>query len=196
MISLPHLTTRRTRRRGGTTSRRDVPGVNTHDIENSAGATPTPELRCTIVQRARDESGHLTLMILGFAVVLAMVIAVLASASNAYVQRRALVSWADGAVSAAAQSIARDQLYGGTDASALPISTAGARRAVATYVRTHDIADRFDDFRVAHVSVDEGSGKITVELAATVATMPVGDVTSGLGRVQVHARSSAVVTLE
>jgi hypothetical protein len=45
----------------------------------------------------RDESGQLTPLVIGFAVIVVLLVAVVANASNAFLHRRSLASWADGA---------------------------------------------------------------------------------------------------
>ncbi len=53
----------------------------------------------------RDEAGQATVLIIGFAVVLAMVVAVVTDASAAYLQRQGLDTLADGAALAGADAV-------------------------------------------------------------------------------------------
>jgi uncharacterized protein (DUF111 family) len=143
----------------------------------------------------RRESGQITLLIIGFALIIALAVAVVANASNVFMQRRSLVSWADGAVTVAAQQVAHSELYGGSRVTTLPLSEAGARQAVADYVGRNGLAARFEDFQVATVAVEAGTGRVTVEFTASVPLMALGEGTAGLTSFTVTARSTAVVPL-
>ena len=63
-------------------------------------------------RRGRDD-GQITLMIIGFVMIIVLAVGVVANASKAFVYRRSLASWADGAAIAAAQSVAEDVVYAG-----------------------------------------------------------------------------------
>lgn len=110
----------------------------------------------------RSERGQLTPMVIGFVVIALLLVTVLANASKAFLYRRSLTSWADGAAIVAAQSVAAERIYSGQVGDTLPLSQAGARAEVADYVRRHDLPGRFDDFNVAAVEVDPVSGTVTV----------------------------------
>lgn len=142
------------------------------------------------------ESGQITLMAIGFAVVLALAVAVVANASNAFLQRRSLASWTDGAVTVAAQHVAHDRLYSGAPVTTLPLSEAAARDAVLDYVARHGLTARFDGFGVDHVTVESAASRVTVELGASVPLMLAGDITNGSASFRVTARSTAMVPFE
>jgi putative Flp pilus-assembly TadE/G-like protein len=59
----------------------------------------------------RGEAGQVTVMIIGFVVVLVMLFAVVVDASAAYLRRQSLSSLADGAALAAADAIEGEQVY-------------------------------------------------------------------------------------
>ncbi len=139
-------------------------------------------------ERRGDEAGQLTLMIIGFALILTLAVAVVVNASNVFLQRRSLSSWADGAVVIAAQNLAYEELYSGVPLANLPIAEASARDAVADYVVENDLSGRFRGFRVTSVAVDPATGRITVALAASVPLVLV----DGLGSVPVTADATAV----
>ncbi|WP_166356365.1 pilus assembly protein TadG-related protein [Phytoactinopolyspora limicola] len=142
------------------------------------------------------ESGQITLLIIGLALVLGLVVATVASASNAFLVRRSLSSWTDGAVTVAAQQVAHEDLYGGAPVSVLPISPVAAHRAVVDYAARHDLAGRFDSFAVAQVTVDRGSGQVTVEFTASAPLLPFGHLTQGRTEVQITAKSTALVPID
>jgi hypothetical protein len=138
----------------------------------------------------RDDSGQITLMIIGFAVIVVLAIGVVANASKAFVYRRSLASWADGAAIVAAQNVAEDAIYAGPRVDELPISATGARGAVADYVTRNALAERFEAFDVA-VDVDPTAGTVTVEFAARVPLVLAGDGVS----IPVTADATAVAPL-
>lgn len=146
--------------------------------------------------RMRDESGQTTVLIIGFAVILGLAVAVVVNASNVFLHRRSLMSWADGAVTVAAQEVAYAELYSGLPAVTLPLSETAARQAVTDYAGRHGLADRFDGFAVASVDVEPETSRVSVTLTAAAPLMLAGDVTEGLTSFRVTARASAVVPLE
>lgn len=142
-------------------------------------------------RQVRAEGGQITVLMIGFAVVLVMLVGVVVNASHVFLERRALSSWADGAVTTATQQVAYDRIYGGDSLDRLPISESAARDAVVAYAATHGLAERFAGFRIAGVDVDPG-GEVTVTFVAVVPLVGMGD----LGPpVSLTAAASAVVPL-
>lgn len=123
---------------------------------------------------AREERGQITVLIMGFAVVLVMFVGVVVNASHVFLERRALSSWADGAVTTATQQVAYDRIYGGDRLDRLPVSEAAARDAVISYIADHEVEARFDRFSVTEVDVDP-DGRVTVAFAAVVPLVGMGD---------------------
>ena len=84
----------------------------------------------------RDERGQTTVLIVGFAVVLMMAVAMVVNVSAAYLQRQSLDNLADGAALMAADAGAEgDDVYaGGLDDDRLELLAAAARRAVDDYL--------------------------------------------------------------
>ncbi len=92
----------------------------------------------------RDERGQVTLLIVGFAVVVAMMVAVVVDASAAYLQRQALDSVADGAALAGADGVQGEQVYtGGLEDGFADIDPYAARRYVASYLAQTGVDRRF-----------------------------------------------------
>lgn len=137
------------------------------------------------------ERGTITLLMIGLAVVLVLLVGVVVNASHVFLERRALSSWADGAVTVAAQHVAYDGIYGDRPLDRLPISQPSARDAVLTYAAANDLGGRFDGFRVLGVDVDPG-GRVTVTFAAVVPLVGMGDVGPPVG---LTAEASAIVPL-
>ena len=141
-------------------------------------------------RRGRDD-GQITLMIIGFVMIIVLAVGVVANASKAFVYRRSLASWADGAAIAAAQSVAEDVVYAGETVEVLPISAADARRVVDEYVTRNGLADRFDDLSVA-VGVDPEAATVTVEFGVRVPLVLSGDAAG----IPVSAAATATAPLE
>ncbi len=80
------------------------------------------------------EGGQISLLIIGFAVILLALVAVVVDASQVMLLRRTLASVADGAALAAAQSVAERPLYSGMAGASLPLDPAAARSAAIDYV--------------------------------------------------------------
>ena len=85
--------------------------------------------------RRRDECGQTTLLIIGLAVVVAMLVGVVVDASAAYLRRQGLDSLADGAALAGADGVQGEQVYRGGLADRARIDPEAARRFVAGYLR-------------------------------------------------------------
>ena len=90
--------------------------------------------------RSGDERGQTTVLIVGFAVVLMMAVALVVNVSAAYLQRQSLDNLADGAALVAADAGAEgDDVYaGGLGEDRLALLEATAREAVDDYL----VADR------------------------------------------------------
>ncbi|MFB9312896.1 pilus assembly protein TadG-related protein [Nocardioides plantarum] len=87
--------------------------------------------------RSRDERGSVTPLIIGFAIVLLMVIAVVVDASAAFLRRQDLATLAEGAALQGADLGAEGaEVYdGGLSEEPLRLTESTARAAVAAYLR-------------------------------------------------------------
>ena len=91
----------------------------------------------------RDESGSITPLIVGFALILAVLVAVVVDASAAYLRRQGLDSLADAAALAATDGLQGDSVYShGLDAR-VEIDAQAARRYVEDYLRATGALDRY-----------------------------------------------------
>lgn len=81
-----------------------------------------------------DERGQTSLLVIGFAIVVAMMVAVVVDASAAYLRRQGLNSLADGAALAAADGVQGEQVYQGGLGERGRIDPAVARAYVADYL--------------------------------------------------------------
>jgi hypothetical protein len=142
----------------------------------------------------RDERGQATLLIVGFAVVLAMVVALVVDSTAAYLQRQGLDTLADGAALRGADlgATGQDVYEGGVPPDTLVLTPAQARAAVGAYLREAGAYVRFPgltytvridrDRVVVHVSAGldlplsiPGSPEHTVVGAAGSAVVGVDD---------------------
>lgn len=131
-----------------------------------------------------NERGQISLLVIGFAVILLSLVAVVVDASQVVLLRRSLASLADGAALAAAQSLAVDALYSGQAVEYLPVDERRAGRAVQDYLRSSTIPLTAVDVRVA--------GEVVTVLVAAQAELPlVGAVVAGFEGTTVTARASA-----
>jgi hypothetical protein len=143
----------------------------------------------------RDETGQVTMLIIGLCGVLAMGVAVVTDASAAYLQRQGLDSLADGAALAGADlGAAGDEVYtGGLGDDRLAITEAEARAAVAAYLQRAGAEDRYPGLTYV-VRAEPGSQTIRVHLTAPLRlplTVPGGPESALIG-----ATGAAVVALD
>ncbi|MCW2849310.1 MAG: hypothetical protein JWR90_3284 [Marmoricola sp.] len=92
---------------------------------------------------ARDERGSVTPLIIGFAVVVALLVAVVVDASAAYLRRQGLNSAADSAALAATDGIQGEAVYTHGLGERAQIDPAAARRYIADYFASSGIRRRF-----------------------------------------------------
>lgn len=118
--------------------------------------------------RRRDDSGQVTVLIIGFATILIMAIVVVIDASAAYLQRQGLDNLADGAAlhgadigsaGVYAEGLPEDRLLQQADA---------VRAAVHAYLRASGATERYPGIRTA-VAVNPADRSVTVTLRAPVA---------------------------
>jgi uncharacterized membrane protein len=123
---------------------------------------------------AAADSGQITLLVIGFTLVLAVLIAVVVTASRVFLYQRALSTATDGAAIFAANQLDEAAFYAGGAGEHLPISAVGARQAVAEYVTRTGLAERFEGF--GYVVGTDGR-VVTVTFTARVELPLVGAVT-------------------
>ena len=94
-------------------------------------------------KRQHTEAGSVTPLIIGFAVVVAMLVAVVVDASAAYLRRQGLNSAADAAALAATDGIQGEEVYTHGLGKRAEIDPVAARRYVADYFESSGIRQRF-----------------------------------------------------
>ena len=144
--------------------------------------------------RHRSERGTVTLLIVGFALVLLMMTAVVTDASAAYLQRQGLDTLADGAALTAADAGGSgDEAYGdGLDAD-LHLDADAARAAAVGYLHRIGAFTRYPGL-TATVSVDSSAQRVIVEVHAPI-NLPL-HVPGSPERADIGATSAATVGVD
>ena len=143
----------------------------------------------------RDERGQATVMIIGFAIVLAMVVALVTDASAAYLQRQGLDTVADGAALRGADlgATGEETYTGGLPDQDLALSPAAVRAAVHAYLGDIGAYRKFPCLTF-DVGVDGTAHRVTVTVHAPLdlpLTVPGAPATASVG-----ATGSAVVEVD
>jgi hypothetical protein len=118
-----------------------------------------------VVRRESDERGSVTPLIVGFAIIVLLLVAVVVDASAAFLKRQDLATLAEGAALQGADLGARGtEVYAGglTDAP-LQVTESSARAAVLAYLRE---VDAYADHPGLRVRVAVTGGRVTVTLTA------------------------------
>jgi hypothetical protein len=149
--------------------------------------------------RLRGDDGQLTLLIIGFVAIAAVLIVVGVDASKVFLAQRALSSAADAAALSAAQAADKEAIYTGTGGGCgglLPLDD-----AEATQRATGAVDDQADSLRSTFATLDPpetdvSAGTVAVHLSGRVA-LPFGHILALLvpghddGRVEVDVTSHA-----
>ena len=137
--------------------------------------------------RQRDE-GQMSVLIVGFAIILLLAVGLVVDSSAAYLHRQSLNNTADGAALAGAQEVRGAGVYGvGLDGERAPLDAAQVRGAVADYLR--DIGAYADHPGLTfRVSVD---GRAVVVTMRAPLDLPIN--VKGVTDTDVGARGSAAI---
>ena len=141
----------------------------------------------------RDESGQATILIVGFAVLIAMVVALVVDTSAAYLQRQGLDTLADGAALRGADlgATGEDVYQGGVPEDALALTPAQARAAVGAYLSEAGAYVRYPGLSYT-VRID--GDRVEVRLHAPL-DLPLS-IPGSPGRATIGAKGSAVVGVD
>jgi hypothetical protein len=146
------------------------------------------------VHRRSDDRGTATLLIIGLALVLALMGAVVTDASAAYLDRQALDTLADGAALTAADAAASGaETYGDGLGADLHLDAATAQAAALDYLRRVGAFAEFPGLSI-DVSVDAATDRVVVVVHATL-VLPL-HVPGSPGRALLGAVSSASVGVD
>ncbi len=111
----------------------------------------------------RRDRGQTSLLIIGFALVVAMLVAVVVDASEAYLRRQNLDALADGAALAATDAVGADQVYLTGLGARAALDPVAARDDVAAYLQQTGAGAKFPGLSC---SVDVRADRVVVRLAA------------------------------
>jgi uncharacterized membrane protein len=137
-----------------------------------------------------DERGQVTVLIIGFALVLLLAVGVTVDASTAYLEREALATLADGAALAAADQAQGTPAYDGGLGSTAPLDVRTARASVAEHLAVSG-ANRDHPGLVAAVEVV--GDRVVVRLRAPL-DLPL--TVQGVTATTVSASGSATLALD
>ena len=133
------------------------------------------------------ERGSITPLVVGLAVVVALLVAAVVDASAAYLQRQGLDAVADAAALAATDGIEGDQVYLQGLGARAEIDPASARAYVADYLRASGVRERFPGLDYAV----EARGQTVVVHVAAPLRLPLH--VPGVGRTTVVRGTAASV---
>jgi putative Flp pilus-assembly TadE/G-like protein len=141
----------------------------------------------------RSERGQATVLIVGFAALLAMVVALVVDTSAAYLQRQGLDTLADGAALHGADlgATGEDVYQGGVPEETLALTAARARAAVGGFLRD---AGAFARFPGLSYSVRVQGDRVEVRLSAPL-DLPLS-IPGSPERATIGAAGSAVVGVD
>lgn len=140
--------------------------------------------------RPRDEQGQTAVLILGFALVLAMTVVVVVDATAAYLRRQALDNLADGAALAATDGIAGEQVYTRGLGERAVVDPEVARVMVRDYLTSVGAGSRYPG--IVHAVETDGE-RVVVRLRAPL-DLPL-PLPGAATRTQVTATAAAVVVV-
>lgn len=143
-----------------------------------------------MVCRARPEQGQVSVLIVGFAIILILGVGVVVDASAAYLQRQSLSSLADGAALAAADEVRGDPLYTGGLDDRVPIDPDAASQAVLAYLRR---IDAYADHPGLRFEVRVRDRSVVVRVRAPL-DLPI--TVGGITETTVSATGSAAVVVD
>lgn len=144
----------------------------------------------------RGERGSSLPLVVGFALVLLVLVAVVVDSSAAYLRRQSLDTLADGAALRGADLGAEgEEAYaGGVSGQRLRLTAAAVRGAVDAYLRETGARSRYPGLRIESVRVDGGRRTVEVRLSAPV-DLPLS-VPGSPGHPRVGSTGSATVTVD
>lgn len=137
-----------------------------------------------------QDRGQVSVLIVGFTVILILAVGVVVDASAAYLQRQSLDNLADGAALAGADEVRGDPLYTGGLEDRVPIDPETARQAVHAYLRG---IDAYDDHPGLRLDVSVRDRSVVVHLRAPL-DLPI--TVGGVTETTVGATGSAAVVVE
>ncbi|MET1153688.1 pilus assembly protein TadG-related protein [Arthrobacter sp.] len=119
-------------------------------------------------QGRSDEGGQVLVLLIGFVLLSLLILTVVMGASTVYVERKKLLSVADGAALAAADTFALADVEAGSGAPVPSLDGGSVRGSVLRYLSETDAYGRFDQLTVAGGTGSPERRTAHVELSAVV----------------------------
>jgi hypothetical protein len=141
------------------------------------------------VSRRSNQRGSITPLVIGFALLVGVLVAVVVDASAAYLRRQGLNSVADAAALAATDGLQGDAVYTHGLADRAEIDPEAARRYVEDYLRSSDVLTRYPGMTWA---VTTSATSVLVHVAAPL-DLPLR--VPGVGESAVVTGSAAAVVV-
>jgi hypothetical protein len=141
--------------------------MSTSSIPGSSGKGAPAEAHAGAV-RQRDEEGQVAVLIIGFVAISLLILAVVMAASSVYIERKKLLSVADGAAVAAADTFTLADVEPGEGAPVPRLSDGAVNSAVQRYLAETGAAGRFNGLSVSGGTGSPESRTAHVELSAVV----------------------------
>ena len=117
---------------------------------------------------SRGEDGQLMVLIIGYVLLALLVTAAVAGASSVYIEHKKLLSLADGASVAAADSFTLGQLENSTGSPTAVLSAGRVRSTAADYLNRTGAFSRFSGLAVAPATGSPDGSTAVVVLSAAV----------------------------
>lgn len=117
--------------------------------------------------RAAKDEGQTTVLVIGLSVICLLLATVILAVTTVNLEARKLLSAADGATMAAADSFTMALEDGAESGHAPVLDVASATGAVTGYLAAAGAHGRFEGLNVESVSVGDGGQTVEVELSAT-----------------------------
>jgi uncharacterized membrane protein len=129
----------------------------------------------TRAARKRDESGQLTVLVVGFMVLCLLLAGAVTGASAVYLEHKRLLSVADAAAQAAADSFTLADSVRGPEAPVATLRSERVRGVVNMYLERGGASARFEELTVAAITGSPDGKSAQVTLSAVVRIPIVAD---------------------
>lgn len=120
----------------------------------------------------KEESGRITIMSIGFAMIALALVFVIVTASSVHIERKRLLALADATAAEAAEAIDLDQYYNAdNNYDGVPVSDETVHQVVEERLSTSHQAERFDGLVITAPTGTEDGRMVAVTLQARARTV-------------------------
>jgi uncharacterized membrane protein len=141
--------------------------MSASSVSGSSGRDASAEAGGSAAQH-RDERGQVAVLIIGFVAISLLILTVVMAVSSVYIERKKLLSVADGAALAAADTFTLADVEAGEGAPVPRLSDGAVHSAVQRYLAETGAAGRFNGLAVSGGTGSPESRTAHVELSAVV----------------------------